>query len=275
MSKLFVIFINYNSGNQLFKGLTSVLKSPSVAGVIIVDNGSKDNSMEMIGKVIKRKKVHIIRNKTNSGFYKALNIAIKKALSLNADAVMPLDYDLDFTYDFISKLSKIDGDIIVPTLRSKLANGWVYDYGGRLRFASGTSCHILLEKRLKESGTTQTSLSHDNPYWIDFVSGGCTIIKKGVIDRIGFFDEEYFVYWGDADYTYNALKNGFRVVLDRDTIVHHRIELASNTKNFRKLKISLKDNLTFIRKRVKWYFMPISYLNVFLLVIKTFIRTLK
>src|SRR3990167_9233364 len=109
MKKLYTIFVNFNSGKQIYEGVKAVLKSPSVTGVILVDNGSKDDSMKYLRIIKNRNRITIIKNKENLGFYKALNVAIKKALELKADMVMPLDFDLDFSFDFITKLSKVDG----------------------------------------------------------------------------------------------------------------------------------------------------------------------
>lgn len=273
MKKLYAVFVNYNSGEQLYKGVGAVLKSPSVTGVIIVDNGSKDKSLDYLEKIKDLKRIVLIKNKRNMGFYKALNMAIKEAWKLKADMVMPLDFDLDFSFDFISKLLKIDGDIIAPALKFKRGGKWFYDYGGRINWLTGNPTHVITSWVVKSIGAVSTSTNHDNPYWCDFVSGGCTIIKKKVFNSIGNFDEDYFVYFGDADYALKAKEAGFNVVMDGSTIVYHKQEVARETKNVHKLKISFFDNLIFIRKRIKWYFRPMAYLYILLAVINVSLRT--
>lgn len=275
MKKLYPIFVNFNSGKQLYDGVTAVLKSPSVTGIIIVDNGSKDESMKYLYRIKDISKLTIIKNKKNLGFYKALNIAIKKAQKFKADMVMPLDFDLDFNFDFISKLSKVDGDIIAPVLKFKKDDKWFYDYGGKFNFITGSSNHIIKNYPTKNLGAVKAARNRRNPNSYDFVSGGCTIIKKEVIEKNGYFDEDYFVYWGDADYIVKARDAGFKVVMDGNTIVYHKIEIARQTRNFKKLKISFFDNLMFIKKRIRWYFKPIAYLHIFLLSTKVFLITLK
>src|SRR6185503_17609259 len=99
------------------KGVRLVLKSPSVTGLIIVDNGSSDESLKYLSTLKSTKRVILIKNSKNLGFYKALNIAIKKAMRLKADAVMPMDFDLSFDFDFISRLSKVAGDIVAPVIK--------------------------------------------------------------------------------------------------------------------------------------------------------------
>lgn len=272
MMKLFPIFVNYNSGEQLFNGLQIVLKSQAVTGLIVVDNNSRDGSLSKI-EGIKNPKITILKNKKNFGFYKALNKGIKKAFILGADAVMPLDFDLDFSFDFIAKISKVDADIVAPILKSKMYGKWFYDYGGKFNWITGESTHILKNKHKKNIGAIIASKNGKDPHRFDFVSGGCTIFKKEVFKKLGFFDEDYFVYFGDADFSVSAMEKGFKVVLDGNTVVHHKIEVASQTRNFRKLKISLFDNLTFIRKRIKWYFRPLAYGNILVIIVRVLVKT--
>ncbi len=275
MKKLYTIFVNFNSDEQLLEGVRSVLKSKSVTGVIVVDNASIDDSIILLKKLTDQSKVTIIKNKKNLGFNKALNIGIKKALSMKADMVMPLDFDLDFSSDFIARLSKVDADIVAPALKSKMDGRWFYDYGGRIDWHKGSSSHLIKYSPIKDIGELVTSTDRTNPNWIDFVSGGCTIIKKEVIKKIGYFDEDYFVYWGDADFALKARDSGFNVVIDGNTIVHHKLEISRQTKNINKLKISFFDNLTFIRKRVKWYYKPIAYINIFFFSLKISLNLFK
>lgn len=272
MKNLYVIFVNFNSGDQLHYGIKAVLRSPAVKGIIIVDNGSVDDSLNFLKKFNHKDKIILIKNNKNLGFYKALNMAIKKAIKKNADAIMPLDFDLDFSYDFISRLVKKDADIIAPVLKSKLNGKWFYDYGGRIDWKRGSAYHLIKFSPMKNIGELETSVNRNDPNWIDFVSGGCTIIKKEVFNKIGYFDEDYFVYFGDADFCLQARKAKYKVVIDRNTIVHHKWENSKQTKNLHKLKISFFDNLTFIRKRIKWYYKPLAYVNIFLFGFKIFLN---
>lgn len=266
MKNLYVIFINFNSRRQLYEGVSFALNSKSVSAVIIVDNGSTDNSLDYLKKLKKNKKILLIRNKKNLGFYKALNIAVKKAIGLGAEAVMPIDFDLLFNFDFIDKLSKVNVDIVAPVLKFERGGRILYDYGGKISSIFGSQKHILLPSPNEKIGHLTTS-DKTGKYKIDYVSGGCTIIKKDVFDKIGLFDEDYFVYWGDADYVIRAREAGFKVVMDGTTIVCHKLELARETLNIGKLKISFFDNISFILKRIAWYFWPLSFAYLFLLTI--------
>lgn len=268
MKNLYIIFVNFNSGDQLLNGVKSVLRSKTVSGIIIVDNDSRDGSLKKIEEIAKNKNIHILKNKENLGFYNALNIAVKKAIKLKADAVMPLDFDLDFSFDFISKLAKVDSDMVVPVLKSKYNDNWFYDYGGRINFKTSDGSHNLKTKKLKLNKPIYTNVGKEDPNWIDYVSGGCTIIKMTVFKEIGLFNEKYFVYWGDTEFALRARRNGFKVAVDPSTVVYHKLEIATQTKNFHKLKISFMDNVRFINNEIKKYYRPFSYLFIFILMLK-------
>lgn len=55
----------------------------------------------------------------------------------------------------------------------------------------------------------------------DFVSGSLMIVKKSVVDRIGFFDESYFMYYEEVDFCYRAKKAGFKIGIDSSFIYEH------------------------------------------------------
>lgn len=268
MKTLFVIFVNFNSGSQLYRGVSKVLKFPSVSGVIVIDNASEDSSLKKLSEIKQKEKLSVIKNKENIGFYKAVNLSIRKALEKKADYIMPLDFDLDFSSDFISSLLKQEADIVAPVLKFKRNKKWILDYGGRINWIIGRSYHLEENKPLNPLSFPKFAGDKSTAQWYDFVSGGCTIIDKNVIKRIGFLDEDYFVYYGDTDYALRAKNAGFKVVIDPNTIVHHRLEITKITNNINKIKIALLDNLVFINKWVKWYYKPIAYSYFILLSLK-------
>jgi len=75
----------------------------------------------------------------------------------------------------------------------------------------------------------------------DFISGSLMFIKKKVIDKIGFFDESFFMYYEDVDYCYRAKKAGFKVGIDSELSYKHFENSQKNpTKEFYLFKNRLK-----------------------------------
>lgn len=272
--KVYPIIVNYNSGKELYKAVVEILNFPSVTKIIVVDNGSKDGSLRYIDSINDKNRLILIKNKQNLGFYKALNMAFEKAISLGADYVMPLDFDLIFDFDFIGKLLKRKADFIAAALKSKNGQAWEYDYGGLVNWHKGSQQHIILNSKINENKLLFSTKEPGDSNRIDFVSGGCTLINLDIVKKIGLYDEDYFLYWGDVDYSLRANRAGFMVSLDPMVVVHHRYELTREKLHVKKLIITFFDNLTFIRKEIRWYFKPLAYLNLFALVVSVVLKVL-
>jgi GT2 family glycosyltransferase len=98
MPNVSAIIVNYNAGLILNEAVNSLFCSASVAKVLIVDNGSTDNSMDEIEHMaVSQSRLICIRNEKNLGFAKACNIAIAAAgendylLFLNPDCFIDKD----------------------------------------------------------------------------------------------------------------------------------------------------------------------------------------
>ncbi|MBI2641275.1 glycosyltransferase family 2 protein, partial [Candidatus Roizmanbacteria bacterium] len=67
---------------------------------------------------------------------------------------------------------------------------------------------------------------------VPWISGSLFILKKRVIDEIGYFDESFFMYYEDVDYCLRAKKAGFSVGLDSKTVYeHYEVSLSKNGKD--------------------------------------------
>ena len=266
--KIFAVFVNYNFGDKISYAVSSVLKFNSVAGAVVIDNASKDNCIGKVRKIRSKKKLVIIENKKNEGFDKAVNVAIEKALALGADYVIPLDADLDFGTDFIQRLYEADADYVVPVLKFKRNGKWIFDYGGRVNWFNGRTTHLESFRQLPPKQAAISTSDRSSVNWVDFVSGGCTLMKKEVFEKIGFYDEDYFLYFGDTEFSLRARNAGFKVAVDPTTFMWHTIAEHKVTLNKFKIKVTLQGNFTFINKVIPWFFRPVSYTYFIALTLK-------
>ena len=187
----------------------------------------------------------------NLGFGAAANIGIKKALEKGADKILLLNPDVKITTDEIKKIK--DGDIVSPVLKFKRDGKWVYDYGGKVNWFIGRTTHD--EKIAASLSAPRNDIS--------YVSGACMLVKREVFEKIGFFDEKFFLYFEDVDFCLRAKQAGFTVGVD-NLVIEHKIEEQRETHDVFKMKQNLKSNWAFIIKWIPWYFKPlaISYMFV-------------
>lgn len=213
---LSVIIVSFNTMGLLRNCLRSVLDSVKgiSSEVFVVDNASHDGSPEMVKRDFPE--VKLIENVTNTGFAKANNLALLEAtgryiLLLNSDTVMPecprqvIEY-MDAKADIGLLGCRIvfgDGSLQYSAWRfPTLFQEWYYFSFDIIRI------FIPAISRLKYRGIDYGHIADT-----DCVSGCSLFINGKLINLIGGFDEQFFMYYEDSEYCYRTTNNtNYRVV---------------------------------------------------------------
>lgn len=185
----------------------------------------------------------IDNNKINRGFAKAANLGIKKALAKGADKILLINPDVKITKEQILKLAESGVDIVSPVLKFDRNGGKVLDYGGKVNFVLGRTSH----------NENKTGIIH-------FVSGACMLISSAVFQKIGLFDENFFMYFEDVDFCLRAKLAGFKIAVDSDVVVEHAISEHKFSGNSAKKRYILDSNRRFIAKWISAWFQPFAQL---------------
>lgn len=216
---LSIVIPSFNTRKLLKECLQSIEKNEEdlKLEIIVVDNGSNDGSSEMVENDFSR--VKLIKNETNLGFAKGVNQGIKKAkgshvLVLNSDIVVK-PKSLKQLWQFAKK---------TPSA------GVV---GGRLLNPDGSvqgSCYFLPtiwrtfqaywlgKKKYREKFAPKGN----RPEEVEAVIGAAFLITPRAIQKVGLFDEKYFIYFEDLDYCRRARKLGFKVYyLPQTEFIHY------------------------------------------------------
>ncbi len=214
--ELSVIIVNYNVKHFLEQCLYSVQQAlADIQGeVIVVDNCSADNSLNYL--IPKFPDVKFIANKENLGFAKACNQGLKEStglfvLFLNPDSIVPEDC-------FTKCISFLKEHTDAGALGIKMLDG-----SGRFLKESKrafpsplTSMYKLfgLAKLFPRSKTfSQYHLGHldeNKNHEADVLAGAFMLIKRKVLEKIGGFDEIFFMYGEDVDLSYRIQKAGYK-----------------------------------------------------------------
>lgn len=229
--KLSVIIVNYNVEYFLEQCLNSVYKAlEKVEGeVFVVDNNSIDGSCAMVKA--KFPKVILIENKINTGFSKANNQAIAVAkgeyvLLLNPDTVVEEDTFFK-TVNFMDSypdsgglgVKMIDGKgHFLPESKRGLPTPSVafYKIFGLSR---------LFPRSKKFSKYHLGYLDKDKTHEIEILSGAFMMMRKSVLDKIGYLDEAFFMYGEDIDMSYRIILGGYKNYYFPETrIIHYKGE---------------------------------------------------
>lgn len=242
---LSVIIVNWNTKDLLVACLDSLSAQKSICKieVIVVDNSSNDGSAEIVNE--KYPHVILIRNATNLGFGKANNIGMKQSRGryiclLNSD-VRVLPNCLQNLVNFMEQNKSIG--ISSPLTLSP--NMSIQDTCRKLPNLWNNVCDLLYLNKLfpksdSLSGEHMMFFDHRSTRKVEGLAGCCLMIRKAALDRVGLFDEQFFIYFEETDLCKRFGQAGWDIVFYPDaSIVHHHGASAS------------KDPLRFSGKQIK------------------------
>lgn len=209
--------MNYNTSKILYKCLNSICKHfPATYEVIIIDNKSTDNSIEIINKFKKKINLKLIQNKNNEYFSKAYNQAAKKAkgeilLILNSDII--LNENIGKAIDFIYKNSEYG----IVTVRHDLVNGKVDQTCSRkptkfIDFCESNFIGRFVPTREKiVSNYRMANWSRKTSRDVEIAPGSFILIKRDLFISIGGFNEKMKLFYSDTDLCIKVLKKGLKI----------------------------------------------------------------
>ena len=264
MIYLSIIIINYNTQKILKKCLESLEvhagEVPGEVEIIVVDNGSTDGSVEYLRQLTRRgvnelkqnnKRVNLltrnkitiklIENKENLGFARAVNQGIKLAKGEN---ILLLNSDTMVQKGSLVDLLNFEKEKYPTVIGARLLNP-----DGSIQsscFNLPTVWRAVKEYWLGQKGTFAKFFPKgEKPVEVEAVVGGAMLIPRKIIEKVGLFDERYFMYFEDLDYCRRVRKAGFKIYyLPKSEIIHEHgasgRKLADEKNQWRRLIPSSK-----------------------------------
>lgn len=225
--------------------------------VIVVDNNSKDGSIDYFKNVQSQlDNFSVISNNQNNGFARASNTG---AGSASGEFLLFLNPDTEFVgtgmqkmLDFFNSKNKMEKIGIVG---AKLLNS-----DGSIQYSCRSFPTLARQfyesyflyrifSRSKIFGSYFLSYwDHENIKKVDWLSGAFMLIKKEVFEKIGGFDEDYFMYSEDADICLKLSRAGFKnYYFSQYSIKHNDGGVASGNKALRNSQIWKSRRLYFMK----------------------------
>ena len=208
-----VVIVNFNGLHHLKKCLPSVFRQnyPEYE-VIVVDNASTDKSIEFLEKVYSQ--VVLIRNQENLGYSGAINAGLRQA---SGEYLAVLNQDTEVEPDWLKELViALEEDQLAAMATPKIL---LMDYpekintcGNDITFTGLTFCR----------GFDQPADSYVEPETVSAVSGAAFVIRRCIIEQIGGFDENLFMYYEDTDLSLRAMLAGYRCLFVPESIIYHQ-----------------------------------------------------
>lgn len=262
-----VLIVNWNSGEQCLQLIHSLVKSEFTNyRIVIIDNDSSESDfmkLKNCEEIARLNKVefHLIRNPSNLGYAGGNNAGFSYLKNQNlAGDILILNPDVTIQPNTLAVMSKvINQEGIAGVMVRTLAEGGklMYDYFSLTGFVQ--KWHLA-----KNYSRVET----------DYLAGSCMLLKRKLIDRLGLFDDSFFLYWEEVDLSIRLNNAGFRLMSTNETFIirsDNELVRKSNSVYYltRNAFLLLKNHANLTGVDLIWYLLRMFISSVFIS-IKTF-----
>ncbi|MFC1627025.1 glycosyltransferase family 2 protein [Patescibacteria group bacterium] len=233
IKKLCTVILEFNNPKMTMETIQSLRKASVPQNIqhkiIVIDNSPVPDGL--LEKYLKQyPNIKYLATLQNTGFAQGNNIGIKLGLKAKCDYFLLLNNDVEVDPKFLLNMVKTlkkGADMVVPKIY--FAKGYEYHKdkykksqlgkviwyaGGQMDWDNVYSQHIGIDEVDKGQFDKETEL--------EFANFCCLMLKREVFDTIGLLNENYFLYWEDADFSKRAFDAGFKQIYQPQAIIWHK-----------------------------------------------------
>lgn len=286
MKPCYILVVNYKRWEEALECIRSVFTSTYPAfKIILTDNHSGNQSLEMIRQDLLDKPIQLpasrgplstilihhlafaalppsqlpdltlVQNDANAGFAAGNNIALRAVMGEDA-YIWLLNPDMTVAADTLSEMvlcAQTSNNAIVGAVhRSFYDHGKVILYGGsRVNYWIGNNSFITKAEDIGRTG---------------YISGGSLLTDASSFRTVGLLPEDYFLYWEETDWCYQARQKGFSIVVCKQATCYDKRSTTIGN-GFWADYFYTRNGLLFLKK-FKSAYLPSAFLMTFLRVAK-------
>jgi GT2 family glycosyltransferase len=232
---LSIIIVNFNTKELLNNCIESVINNSEKIRyeIIVVDNASKDGIKELVKRFDKKYQIRLLENKTNVGFGRANNQGMKASsgkyiLLLNTDTLIK-NRATEKMFSWMELHPKVG----VASCALLNNDGSMQETGGYFPslirvFSWMTIQDIPLVDNLihpfhpmRSKYFRKGEAFYKEEKELDWVKGAFFLIRRKVVDKIGYFDKDYFMYTEEVEYCYRIKNAGWKIYFVPTVSVTH------------------------------------------------------
>ena len=213
------VVVNWNGWHDTLPCLQTLsCQTAQPLHVVVVDNGSTDDSVERLRTWIEQPRscgtaFSLVQSGENLGFARGANLGIERALQLDAGFVWLLNNDTECPPDTLGTLLSVAaaqpdtgmvGSVLFYHNRPAVVQAWG---GGSVSRWWGTNSHYTRPMPLRKDS---------------YVTFASVLIRRAVLDELGPLYDGYFMYYDDSDYCVRLQNTRWRLAIAADTAVLHK-----------------------------------------------------
>ncbi len=253
-----VVILNWNGRAFLEKFLPSVTTHTAGAQIVLADNASTDDSVEFVKQ--KHPSVKIIQNKSNGGFAKGYNEALK---FVDAEYYVLLNSDIEVPENWLWPVIEfMESHKDVAACQPK-----ILDYSDKNKFEYAGACGGFMDKYGYPfcRGRIFNELETDHGQYDDIMevfwaTGACMFVRSSVFKEVGGFDEDYFAHMEEIDLCWRMKNQGHKIYVYPQSRIFHVGGGTLNKVNPRKTFLNFRNNLITLTKN---YFGGFLFFKIF------------
>ena len=209
--KLAIVVVNYGSHELLDANIAPVSSHTPDAVVVVVDNYTSETERDAVASLVARRGWTLVAPRTNLGFGGGMNLGVDAAARDGARAFLLINPDATLGHSSLHLLRNAveQSPMTVVAPRIVRSDGSTWFAGAVVRMEDG-------ETRGKRH--TAAPLPPDERRWL---TGACLLISHEMWQASGGFDDRYFLYWEDVDFSFRIEAAGGALdVVEEATAIH-------------------------------------------------------
>lgn len=258
--KISVVIIHFGELLITQKCIASLLEfEKNIYQIIVVNNASTSISIKDFNE---KRNIIVLNRRKNVGFAKGVNIGIQYSLKYNAEGILLLNNDTIIHKPFLGpliealELEKIG--IVSPVIKFEKKHKILFDLGGYYNTLFGRTHH-----------NEQTRIPKEKYLFPDYVSGCCMLIRSDVFRQIGFFDEQFFLYYEDVDFCIRAREGGYKIAIVTQSLIYHLLSKSVGKLSYTSTYYQIRSAIFFGNKYFSSF--PKNIANKLFIILQTFL----
>lgn len=234
------IIVTYNFDESFKTCLNSI--ETQVDEVIVVDNNSNEKCIEILKNISRKSNINVIFNEVNLGIAKAINKGIEVAIHKEYEWIITLDDDSEPSKVMIKKMLEVYKNNTNPNIGIISPN--IYDLNSQ---------ELISDNQLEWN-------------YIDKCIQSGSMIRSKIIEKLGMFNEELFIYYVDDDFCERVNKEGYKILRANNAILNHRDGFLEKRKFlFKEFNYNKRSNLSIYYRSRNSIYMAKQYSKNYLI----------
>jgi N-acetylglucosaminyl-diphospho-decaprenol L-rhamnosyltransferase len=210
------IIINYFGYENTIPCVRSLMPQ-GISKIVVLDNSAEENQAKALLEAFQGlAQIDVIASKNNMGFAGGVNFVLREMLQRQFDAYLLLNNDTlvpdGLVESLVTGIHHSSLDIAAPHIYGYPMKDILWSSGNYYNNITG----LITPKPIPIIPRT---------YY--YLTGCCLMVKREVFEKIGLFDESFFMYGEDIEFCHRAGKNGFHIGIEKNAKLYHHVNASS------------------------------------------------